>query len=271
MIDLHMHSSCSDGQHSPEKLVEIAETYGITHLALTDHDTISGLSAARTAAQKHGIRFLCGIEISTNVRHQHILGLGVSPASDVLRDACEQFEQRRIKRLHGILDALNGLGIALDPEQVTRYASGQVGRPHIARAMMDKGYVSSVSEAFEKYLSLPSVRAVKDSKISDADAIALIHAAGGHAILAHPLELSDSMDAIAERMDCLRGMGLDGVEAFYRTHTPEQCAFFSAYAERYGLIVTGGSDYHGELIKPDVLPGIPPYPQILSQTALCWE
>ncbi|MCQ2435203.1 MAG: PHP domain-containing protein [Oscillospiraceae bacterium] len=271
MIDLHTHSSCSDGQYTPTELVRRAKACGITHLALTDHDTVDGLAEAHTAAKKEGIRFLCGIEISTDFSHQHILGLGISPDAQVLQDACAAFAERREQRMYKILSILAEQGIVLDADAVRSRAKGQVGRPHIARELIAQGYASSVSEAFQKYLRLPAIRALKDEKPSDKDAIALIHAAGGKAILAHPLELSMTNEQLTERLNILRGMGLDGIEAFYRVNTAEDKAFFCAYAKKYGLLVTGGSDYHGELVKPDVPLGIPTEPAVIAQKELVWS
>lgn len=270
MIDLHTHSSCSDGQYTPTELVRRAKACGITHLALTDHDTVDGLAEAHTAAKKEGIRFLCGIEISTDFSHQHILGLGISPDAQVLQDACAAFAERREQRMYKILSILAEQGIVLDADAVRSRAKGQVGRPHIAREMVAQGYVQTVPEAFQKYLCLPAIRALKDKKPSDKEAIALIHAAGGKAILAHPLELSMTHEQITERMDILRGLGLDGIEAFYRINTAEDKAFFCAYAKKYGMLVTGGSDFHGELVKPDVPLGIPTEPAILAQEGMEW-
>lgn len=273
MIDLHTHSSCSDGQHPPAELVALAHTHGITHLALTDHDTIAGLASARTAANACGMYFLSGIEISTSVVHQHLLGLGIEPTASALVAACAAFHARREQRLSGILNVLAEQGIHLQVSHIRAHAdaAGQLGRPHIALEMVAQGYVPTVQAAFEQYLDTPAIHAVDLPKPDIAEAIALVHAAGGVAVLAHPMQLGLDFPALERHLDALREMGLDGVEAYYRSNLPQVRAFLCAYAHQHNLLVTGGSDFHGVRVKPGITLGIPTQAEILVQPALRWE
>ncbi len=264
MIDLHTHSFCSDGQHSPEELVRLAKAQGITHLALTDHDTTAGLQAAQAAANEAGIRFLCGIEISTNVKNQHLLGYGIDIQSAAMLAACEGFTARRNRRTKRILDVLAEHDVDLCESEVRAFARGQLGRPHFAAALIAKGYVQSVKEAFAKYLDDPKIHATLVENPTAEAAIALVHAAGGKAVWAHPYQTGLKGDALTERLDAMRTAGLDGVEVYYRTHDADEQDFLRRYAEKYGMLMTGGSDYHGETVKPDVTLGVPMRDEMLA-------
>ena len=268
MLDLHTHSNCSDGQHSPSELLSLAANLGITHFAITDHDTVDGMQEASHAAQSLDIRFLCGIEISTSRSHQHLLGLDINPNNPALRIACDGFKKRRTARVQGILKVLNAWGMDITEADVRVFANGQIGRPHFARAMVAKGYVQSVPEAFERYLKSREIRAVNDEKPDVKDAIALVHEAGGLAVLAHPMELSLPFDALERHLDTLCDCGLDGIEAFYKSNAPMETDFLLRYAQKNDLLVTGGSDFHGVLVKPSITLGIPAQDEILRQERL---
>lgn len=256
-VDLHTHSSHSDGEHNPQELVRRAAAAGVTHLALTDHDTAEGVEAAAAAAKEYGIRFLSGIELSTTGRaRQHILGYGIEPAHPALVSACALFTERRLQRAERIAALLQSQGVNVTMEEAKAEAKGQLGRPHFARVMVKKGYVSTVLEAFERYLATPAVRAIPDPKPTPEEAIALIHEAGGVAVLAHPITLSLDDAAFYEALDTLCGLGLDGVEVYYPKHTAAQRSFFAECAASRSLCVTGGSDYHGESVKPDIALGM---------------
>lgn len=256
-VDLHTHSSCSDGEHSPRALLHRAAAAGVSHFALTDHDTAEGIAEAEAAAEEYGIRFLPGIELSTAGRaRQHILGYGIDPAHPTLRSACALFTERRLTRAAAIASLLQSQGVNVTIEEAQAEAKGQLGRPHFARVMVRKGYVASVLEAFERYLATPAVRAIPDPKPSAEEAIALIHAAGGIAVLAHPVTLSLGEEAFCAVLDSLCGMSLDGLEVYYPKHTAAQSAFFADCAAARDLCITGGSDYHGESVKPDIILGM---------------
>lgn len=256
-VDLHTHSCCSDGEHSPQEVVRRAAVAGITHFALTDHDTTDGVAAAAEAAAQLQMSFLAGIELSTagHVR-QHILGYGIDPANVGLTAACQTFTERRLVRAERIAHLLQTKGIAVTLEEAQAEAKGQLGRPHFARVMVRKGYVSSVLEAFEHYLATPEVRAIPDPKPTAEEAIQLIHAAGGIAVLAHPITLALEEGAFCEKLDALCALGLDGLEVYYPKHSAVQRQFYADCAASRNLCITGGSDYHGESVKPEVALGM---------------
>ncbi len=257
MMDLHTHSSCSDGQHSPEEVVRQAKCCGIALLALTDHDTASGILAAQKAADACGIGFVSGIELSTaGMARQHLLGYGIDPQNAQLLQACAEFADRRRIRATQIADLLQSQGLDITVEEAAAEAKGQLGKPHFARVLMRKGYISSIAEGFVRYLDTPSVRALPDPKPTMQQAIALIHAAGGVAVLAHPCTLSLENDAFSSLLDAHCAGGLDGLEVYYAKHTAEEIAFYADCAAKRGLLMTGGSDYHGEAVKPDVRLGV---------------
>lgn len=268
MFDLHTHTSCSDGQYTPTELVRLAVNRGITHLAVTDHDTVSGQQEAAATAKEAGIHYLCGIEINTDRNHQHLLGFGISPASSALLTACEAFAERRTKRLEGFLRILDGMGIHFEMAEIRQYAKGQVGKPHLARAMVAAGYAESVEDAFARYLKQPAFKAAEQPKPTIAQAIALVHEAGGAAVLAHPYELRLPDAELSAYLDTLLPLGLDGIEVYYQSYTEAQFAFLRGYAQVHGLLMTGGSDFHGEAVKPRVTLGMPDVPDLFTQEKL---
>lgn len=252
-VDLHTHSCCSDGEHAPQEVVRRAAAAGITHFALTDHDTTEGVAAAAEAAVQLQLLFLSGIELSTaGHARQHMLGYGIDPANAALTAACKTFTERRLARAEKIAQLLQSQGINVTMAEAQAEAKGQLGRPHFARVMVRKGYASSVLDAFARYLATPEVRAIPDPKPSAEEAIHLIHEAGGIAVLAHPITLGLEGDAFCEKLDALCALGLDGLEVYYPKHSPAQQAFYAHCAEKRGLCMTGGSDYHGESVKPDI-------------------
>lgn len=256
-VDLHTHSCYSDGQYSPTELVHRAASAQITHLALTDHDAVLGLAEAMEAAKEQGIAFLTGIEISTaGYRRQHILGYGIDPQNAALLEMCEVFSRRRLQRAERIAALLCAQGLEITLEEVCAEATGQVGRPHFAKVLIAKGAAASVQDAFDRYLSTPELRALPDLKPTAEAAIALIHQAGGIAVLAHPMTLSLDETAFRKHLDMLCACGLNGVEAYYLRHTPQQRQFYAACADERGLCVTAGSDFHGEAVKPDIAMGV---------------
>lgn len=257
IIDLHTHSSCSDGQYSPAKVVKQAKEKGIALLALTDHDTIAGIVSAKAAADACGIGFLAGIELSTAGRaRQHLLGYGIDPYHEKLLQACAEFADRRKARAMQIVTLLQSQGVDITIEEVTAEARGQLGKPHFARVLMRKNYTRSIAEGFARYLDTPVIRAMPDPKPTMQEAISLIHAAGGAAVLAHPCTLKLEADAFCAALDAHCACGLDGLEVYYAKHTAEEVAFYAECAVQRGLLQTGGSDYHGEAVKPDVTLGV---------------
>lgn len=253
--DLHTHSRASDGQYTPAELVQLAHDREIPLLALTDHDTIDGLAEAEAAGQTLGVRVLRGIELSAREYSVfHILGYGFDADAPGLKELCQQMKASRDDRKYQILDYLRDNGMSLSLEEVEAFSGGTIiGRPHFARAMVQHGWVSSVREAFDRYLDTPAYRArVKRYKPPVDRCLTVIHEAGGRVSLAHPYQIGLSDTALEALVASLAERGLDAMECWYPKHTKEQTEFYLRLADRYRLHVTGGSDFHGELVKPDV-------------------
>jgi predicted metal-dependent phosphoesterase TrpH len=257
-IDLHCHSTASDGRLTPTQLVEHARKLGLSALALTDHDTIAGIALFQTAGKKHGIETVACVEISADYAKgsMHMLGLFVDTQSQALRSFLKQLSEGRKVRNPQIVAKLNELGMALTMEEVEREAGiGQqyvgvaknVGRPHIAAVLIKQGYVKTKQEAFDKYLAKGRAAYVTRFVASPRDSIDHIRNAGGLAILAHPPYLKTDSDAELEKVVAgLKADGLGGIEAYFSTHTPEQTAFYEKLAQKYDLAISGGTDFHGE-------------------------
>lgn len=257
MIDLHMHSTCSDGQDKPEELVKIAAAAGIKVMSLTDHDTINGLERAGNTAEMLGIEFIPGIEISSQGgRELHILGYGISHEDKGLRDFYEGNRTHRLKRRDKFIELLNYAGVPITLERICSVNDGKsTGRPHIARTLVDMGYAESVEDAFKKYLQTPEFYKFDRPKPESAESIRMIRNAGGIAVLAHPYTLNLEDKEFRQLLEKLISEGLCGIECYYSKHTAEQTLYYRKIADEYGLIFTCGSDYHGPDVKPDIKPG----------------
>ena len=255
LVDLHTHSSMSDGQYRPSELVHLAKEHGIEVLALTDHDTLSGLEEAITAGKALGIRVLSGVELSAREYPTfHILGYGFSPDAPQLLAMCEDMRQRRNARTERLLSFLREKGISLCAEEVAAAAGGDViGRPHFARVMLEHGFISSYRDAFNLYLDTDEYhQKVEQNKPSVRQCLETIKAAGGKTSLAHPYQIGIDDDALDAQVRNLIEYGLDAIECYYPKHTAEQTAFYLHLADKYGLHITGGSDFHGERVKPEI-------------------
>ena len=255
MIDLHLHSRYSDGEHSPGELVSMARIRGMRLIALTDHDTLTGLREAKSAADDAGIKFIPGIELSAreNGIDCHILGYGIDPDDCELIRVCDELAKQRGLREARIFAYLQNSGAFLDSDKVYCHAPrGRAGRAHFALALVDAGYTRSISEAFDKYLSTPKFFKIDRPKPSAGDCIALIQSAGGFASLAHPELLKIDTPAFEALLAKLKGYGLEGLECYHSAHTPKQAEYYLAMAKKHRLIVTEGSDFHGEKLKPGV-------------------
>ena len=255
MIDLHIHSTASDGQYTPSEIALLAKRKGLTAFALTDHDTVAGIREAEGAAKELSIGFVPGIEISVKaaVRELHILGYWIDTAHPDLLKMCDWFQRQRQIREDRIFSSLEERGVTLKREQVERYArNGLVGRPHFARAMVEAGYVSTTREAFDRHLAVPEFDAIERPKPAPEEGIRCILSAGGFPVLAHPVQLKLDESALDRFVGELKELGLVGIECYYSTHTPEQTKEYLRLAKKYSLTVTGGSDFHGEQVKPDI-------------------
>lgn len=256
IVDLHTHSTASDGQYTPSELVGLAAERGIQTLALTDHDNIDGVDEAVEAGRLLGVWVVRGVELSADDHtNLHILGYGYQAESPVLRDMIAKLKLDRDKRKHRIAEFLQSKGIDLPLCDVEALAKGGVvGRPHFALAMVEHGYVKDRREAFDCYLDTPEFRKWDQRKPSAEECIKTIKTAGGKASLAHPYQIvfspgeEQDLEVLLRRLVCY---GLDAIECYYPKHTPEQQAYYLGLAEKYRLHVTGGSDFHGERLKPD--------------------
>lgn len=243
--DLHMHSTCSDGQYAPEELMELAFANGANVVSLTDHDTVSGVKRAREAAGTLGMCFIGGIEISTGEGGEiHVLGYGIDEDNRDLKAYLDRQRESRKDRIPKVLNKLNDLGIHLDIDRVFARASGSVGRPHIADEMVDAGYVAGREEAFNKYLKEGAAAYVPRDVTDTAEAIGLIRGCGGIPVLAHPGLIKKDTDTVKRLIAEWTGNGLMGLEVYYPAHKKNGYEPWLELAKEYGLLVTGGSDFH---------------------------
>ena len=247
--DLHVHTVESDGTYTPAQLVKEAIQRGLSALAITDHDTVGSVAQALTEARETELEIIPGIELTAQQDNQeiHILGYFLDYQQQGLWDKLRLVQQNRVERVYKIVENLKKLGVELNAQTVFNISGrGTVGRMHIARALLLDGWVNSTSEAFRKYIGDNSPAYVCGFRLSVSDAIKLIRDAKGVAVLAHPYIL-DSDELITEFVD----YGLQGLEAYYPEHSQSQVNFYLDLAKNLGLLVTGGSDFHGS-VKPDI-------------------
>ncbi|HXE71514.1 MAG TPA: PHP domain-containing protein [Candidatus Nitrosotenuis sp.] len=242
MIELHCHTTASDGTLSPEELVRLALARGLTALAITDHDTTEAFSPAREAARGYRLEVIPAVEINTQKagREVHILGYYIAPDDPGLAASFREVRRWRLARLEAMVERLGRLGMPVELSRVLAGATGTVGRPHLARVLVEDGLVPDIQTAFDLYLAQSRPAYVPRQDLSPERAIELIRAAGGVAVAAHPGLVGD--DALLEE---LVEAGLQGVEAYYPQHGPLEVQRYAQFALRRGLLVTGGSDFHG--------------------------
>lgn len=242
-IDLHVHTTASDGYYTPREVVKLAHTLGITHLAVTDHDTTAGVKEALAAGNEYGVEIIPGLELSTLYEEQeiHILGYHQSPASPVLQEPLGSLASLRVRRAEKIVKKLCEAGYPLTMDEVKKKSkTGTLGRPHIALVLMDHGWVNSIEEGFAKFLNPGCPGFVSRVRISPLEAVSLIRKAGGVPVLAHP-----GGSFPADLWPFLLEAGLQGVEVYHPIHTAELQRKYLQIAEANQLVITGGSDFHG--------------------------
>ncbi len=247
MIDLHLHTNASDGLLAPEALVARVAGAGVTVMAVTDHDTVAGIDRAAAAAAARGIRLIPGIEITAveDSRDVHVLGYFFDRAHRPLADFLDGQRADRRRRVQAMTARLAALGMPIDIDDVlARHAGHAIGRPAIAGALMRAGYVASVAEAFDRFLGADGAAFVPRQGARVADVVQVIHDAGGLASVAHPGLHRDP--ALLDRLAGDGGAGLDAIEVFHTDHDAEVTAHLLDVAARRGLLVTGGSDFHGD-------------------------
>ena len=244
-FDLHLHSTASDGTDAPGTLVSLAAEKGFDLIALTDHDTMNGVSEAREAGRRLGVRVVSGVEISAGGDTEvHVLGYAIREP-DKLVQVLERMRLQRSQRMRQMVMKLNDLGIPVHLERVTGMARESVGRSHLARVLVEDGVVRDVREAFQLYLAPGKPAYVEREKLTVSQAVALIDSAGGIPVIAHPGQNHGDSFWLKERFAELKESGLRGIEAYHMAHSQQQAITFSRMAKDLGLLVTGGSDYHG--------------------------
>lgn len=253
-VDLHAHTSVSDGTLSPTALVELAAREGLVALAVTDHDHVGALPEARATAERVGVELVPGIELSVESENGelHLLGYLFDERDPRLQARLVELRLARARRGEQIVERLRALGVEITLDDLLAEvgsAATSLGRPHVARALMRKGLVGSVQDAFDRYLAEGRPAYVPKARLTPREAIALLHGAGGLAVLAHPVTIP--LESREPAIRSLTALGLDGVEVVHSKHDASTRAELARLAEELGLVATGGSDFHGEN-KPDV-------------------
>jgi predicted metal-dependent phosphoesterase TrpH len=258
-IDLHTHTRASDGQDTPAELVANAHAQGISILGVTDHDTVDALDEVQREADAVGITLIPGVELSTTVERAevHVLGYFVDPDDESLRGRLGELAQARVRRVRLMIERLHDLGYDIDGDAVLAEADeGSIGRPHVARALIDIGAATDVSDAFDRFLKIGRPAYIPRDPFSPEDAVGLLVEHNAIPVLAHPYSTKD-IEGILKR---LVPAGLKGFETYYAEYTPEQHAELRAFADAWNLIPTGGSDYHGAGFREGRVLGSAPVP-----------
>ena len=247
-IDLHTHSTCSDGLLTPTALLTLAARRGLAAIALTDHDTVAGLPEALAHGTITGVEVLPGIEISSTLDgvSLHILGYGFNHEQPAFLAFLEKLQLARHNRNQGILERFQALGISITEEELTQVAGDQVGRPHFARLLVKKGRAKNTQDAFARYLKRGCPAFVEHVKPQADEVISRLTEANGLPVLAHPACSDPGLEKIPALVARLKDYGLAGLEAFYPTHSQKICRLLQALAAKHGLLLSGGTDYHGD-------------------------
>ena len=256
-VDFHAHSTCSDGTLTPTQLVKHAEEQGLFAFALTDHDSVDGIKEALLEAEKCRINFIPGIEFSAaDDTETHIIGLFIDPENEVLLSTINKLKNSRRRRMEDICQKLRGLGFDITHKEALSIAGGNfVGRAHIARLMVEKGYCETVKECFNKYIGLGKPAYSEKNELTAEEAVRAIRASGGLAFLAHLNQTGYDIQRLEELLVKLKNAGLTGIEGYYPEYTPEQIADYRALALKLKLAVSGGSDFHADM-KPHIRIGV---------------
>lgn len=248
--DLHMHTTASDGTMRPEQIVAEAQGKGMTHIAVTDHDSVAAIGPATREAARRGMALIPGVELSCGAAKEiHILGYGFDSEDEGLLAFCRARTAEREERARQMVQQLGAAGVPISLGRVRELARGVVGRPHVARVLVEAGYASSVSDAFDRYLVPGRCGYVPKHEVKVAQAVEIITCAGGVAVLAHPMELKMGDMALEALIGEWKAQGLAGIEVYHPSAANHQAAYLLRLAQRMGMLVTGGSDFHGENVR----------------------
>ena len=266
LVDLHLHTTNSDGRLSPSQLINLLVQRGLQTVAITDHDSTEGLAEAfETAKSFPKLSIIPGIELSTDVPGSeiHVLGYFIRYNDPQFQETLVHFRQGRRRRAQGMVEKLAELGVEIEWQRVQELAGdGAIGRPHIAQAMVEKGYIKYPQEAFANYIGRNGPAYVEREKLTAEDAVDFIQRQGGVAVLAHPAYIEEP----EETVKLLKGTGLVGMEAYYAKYSPETIQELVDMAERHGLLPCGGSDYHALGTPGEPLPGdMGPPPEVAER------
>lgn len=248
IVDLHTHSVCSDGTFTPRELVEYADKKGLSAIALTDHDVTDGIEEAECYGHKLGIEVIPGIEVSTEYEGTeiHIVGLFIDRYDSNMNNLLEDMRIKRAKRNKEVAQRLQALGLSITYDDILKTAGGSIiTRAHIAKALMQKGYVSNTAEAFERYIGTGKPAYIKREVFSWQQTIDMINSAKGIAVMAHPLLYKFSKKRLETVVSDMAKYGLKAIEAYYSTHSPSDTKYIKTIANKNKLKVSGGSDFHG--------------------------
>jgi len=256
--DLHLHSTVSDGILTPEELVRRAAERGFRVIALSDHDSTEGICQAQRTAEELEMTLIPAVELSCGAHREiHILGYGFDAGNQALLEFCAQRRAQRENRTAQMVKKLCQMGMPVSLERVREMAHGVMGRPHVARALVEAGYVKSVSEAFDRFIASGKPAYVPKEDVKVGEAVRLIRNAGGVAVLAHPMELKMGEMALEALVHEWKGQGLAGVEVWHPSAANNHAAFLLGLAQRENMLITGGSDFHGETVrKTDIGEGL---------------
>lgn len=246
-FDLHTHTTASDGTDTPAQLIERAANLGFELIAVTDHDTVSGLAEAKEAGERRGVRVIPGVEISAGEETEvHVLGYGMRDLP-LLEQRLADMRQARRGRMHQMIERLRAAGVEVNEARVFALAGESPGRPHLARVLVEMGRARDVRDAFYRYLLPGRAGYVPRQKLTVPEAIHLLRECGAVPVIAHPGQNKNAAFWMSGRLSALRKEGLMGLEVYHMAHTPAECQAFDRIARRLHLLVTGGSDYHGSV------------------------
>lgn len=255
MIDLHAHTTASDGEKTPTELIDMALDKNLAAVAITDHDTVDGIKEAYEYSKNKDILFVPGIELEANVEkgQMHILGLFIDFENEELNNILAKIKEGRNKRNAFFIEEFNKMGFEITLDELKEVSGGKIiGKPHFAKIFLRKNYIQTKAEIFDNYFNKPPLNSVGKASFSPEILIKAIKNANGIAILAHPQSLKLEDDELVEKIKELKTYGLDGLECYHSNQTPEQMARFKEIAKELNLVISKGSDYHGPITKPEV-------------------